>query len=250
MSQIPTFGQDRLLRRHPADGHGHGHHRHSGRPGHPGHPKRSHHRQLRDVLWASLGWAAVVLVGIIVGVAANGGERLALALGGVLLVFGIFVADPILLAVLVLPGSLLLQRVGGAGTNLSVADLLVFMGALVCLFQVRWSEAPYLRQFLRGILWYQAILILVVVAHPNRYDIIEWFHRFSYLGGSVLVGWAIANYGRARPGPPPVPVGILDRRPHRRSSRLWPPTSSRPSGAATRRTPSVRSCGWPSWWPS
>ncbi len=199
MSQIPTFGQDRLLRRHPADGHGHGHHRHSGRPGHPGHPKRSHHRQLRDVLWASLGWAAVVLVGIIVGVAANGGERLALALGGVLLVFGIFVADPIVLAVLVLPGSLLLQRVGGAGTNLSVADLLVFMGALVCLFQVRWSEAPFLRQFFRGILWYQAILILVVVADPNRYDIIEWFHRFSYLGGSVLVGWTIANYGRARP---------------------------------------------------
>jgi hypothetical protein len=72
------------------------------------------------------------------------------------------------------------------------------MGALVCLFQVRWSEAPFLRQFFRGILWYQAVLILIVVANPNRYDIVEWFHRFSYLGGSVLVGWTIANYGRTR----------------------------------------------------
>ena len=37
-----------------------------------------------------------------IGVAANGSERLALALGGVLLIVGIFVADPILLAVMVL----------------------------------------------------------------------------------------------------------------------------------------------------
>ena len=143
-------------------------------------------------------WLAIVLAAALVGVAANGGERLALALGGLLLVFGIFVADPILLAVIVLPGSLLLQRVGGASTNLSVADLLVFLGAVVCLFHVRWSEAPFLRQFFQGILWYQAVLILVVVANPNRYDIVEWFHRFSYLGGSVLVGWTIAASGRSR----------------------------------------------------
>jgi hypothetical protein len=143
-------------------------------------------------------WLAIVFAATLVGAAANGGERLALAAGGLVLVFGIFVADPILLAVIVLPGSLLLQRVGGASTNLSVADLLVFLGAVVCLFHVRWSEAPFLRQFFQGILWYQAVLILVVVANPNRYDIIEWFHRFSYLGGSVLVGWTIATYGRSR----------------------------------------------------
>jgi len=141
---------------------------------------------------------AVVFAAAVVGVAANGGERVALALGGLVLVFGIFVADPVLLAVIVLPGSLLLQRVGGASTNLSVADLLVFLGAVVCLFHVRWSVAPFLRQFFQGILWYQAVLVLVVVASPNRYDVVEWFHRFSYLGGSVLVGWTIAAYGRSR----------------------------------------------------
>ncbi len=174
MNPIPTNGLDRWFRRGTTSG---------------GPPTMA--RSL-------LVWAAVVLVAAMIGVAANGSERLALALGGVLLIFGIFVADPILLAVIVLPGSLLLQRVGGASTNLSVADLLVFLGAVVCLFHVHWKEAPFLRQFFTGILWYQAVLILVVVANPNRYDIVEWFHRLSYLGGSVLVGWTIASFGRSR----------------------------------------------------
>jgi hypothetical protein len=174
MSQIPAFGLDRWFRRGAADG------------------------GWRPVMRKAAFWSVVVLVAVMIGVAANGSERLALALGGVLLIFGIFVADPILLAVIVLPGSLLLERVGGASTNLSVADLLVFMGAVACLFHVRWKEAPFLRQFFKGILWFQAALILVVVANPNRYDIVEWFHRFSYLGGSVLVGWTIASFGRSR----------------------------------------------------
>ena len=67
-----------------------------------------------------------------------------------------------------MPGSLLLQRVGGSSTNLSAADLLVFMGGVVCLFHIRWKEAPHLRQFMSGILWFQAILIVVVIANPNR----------------------------------------------------------------------------------
>src|SRR5665213_3275807 len=174
VNPIPTSGLDRWFRRGPT----------SGRP--------------RPIARSLVVWTAVVLVAVMIGVAANGSERLALALGGVLLIFGVFVADPILLAVIVLPGSLLLQRVGGASTNLSVADLLVFLGAVVCLFHVHWKEAPFLRQFFTGILWFQAVLILVVVANPNRYDIVEWFHRFSYLGGSVLVGWTIASFGRSR----------------------------------------------------
>ena len=172
MSQIPKFGLDRLLRR----GSG-AHERH------------------RGVKLAGA-WTVVVLVAVAVGVAANGSERLALAVGGSLLVFGLYVADPVLLAVLVLPGSLLLQRVGGSSTNLSVADLMVFIGGVVCLFHVRWSEAVFLRQFFRGIVWYQAVLIIVVVANPNRYDIVEWCHRLSYLAASVLVGWVVATNNR------------------------------------------------------
>ena len=67
-----------------------------------------------------------------------------------------------------LPGAILIQRVGGPSTNLSVADLLVFVGALVCLFHVDWQSAPHLKRFLVGIIWYQAVLVLVVIAHPFR----------------------------------------------------------------------------------
>jgi hypothetical protein len=151
--------------------------------------------------WLAAGaglWATVVVVAAAVGFATAGHAVIGLALGGVVLAFGIFVADPLLLVVLALPGSLLVQRVGGSGTNLSAADLLVFVGAVVALFHVRWKEATYLRQFLMGIVWFQAVLILVVLAHPFRDNIIEWLHRWSYLAGSVLVGWVIATNGRTK----------------------------------------------------
>ena len=134
----------------------------------------------------------------VVGIAVAFNLLAGLAVAVLVLAFGIFVADPILLVVIVLPGAILIQRLGGSSTNLSVADLLVFVGAVVCLFHIDWSTATNLKRFLMGILWYQAVLVLVVVAHPFRGDIIEWFHRLSYLAGSTLVGWVIATSGRAR----------------------------------------------------
>jgi len=146
-----------------------------------------------SAMWlAILGLAAAV--GIVTSVDATAG----LVLAGLVLVLGIFVVDPIFLAVLVLPGSVLVQRVGGASVNLSVTDLLTFAAAIICLFHVEWSRALHLRRFLFGIVWYQAILVLVVVAHPFRGDIVEWFHRFSYLAGAALVGWVVGYRGRAR----------------------------------------------------
>ena len=151
----------------------------------------------RAVTGASV-WVAIVAVAAAVGLTVAGHAVIGLALAGGVLAVGVFVADPLLLVVLALPGSLLVQRVGGGSTNLSAADLLVFVGALVALFHVRWKEGYYLRQFLMGVVWFQAILILVVVAHPFKDNIIEWFHRWSYIGGSVLVGWVIATNGRTR----------------------------------------------------
>lgn len=149
-----------------------------------------------SVAWTAA-WATTVVVAAAVGAASVGHRKIGLALGVAVLTLGIFAADPLLLVVLALPGSILIQRLGGS-TNFSVADLLAFVGGMVALFHIRWSQARYLRQFLSGVIWYQAILILVVIAHPNRYNIVEWFHRFSYLGATVLCGWVIATYGRTR----------------------------------------------------
>jgi hypothetical protein len=154
--------------------------------------------RIERLVAGSTGWVAVVAIAVVVGVTLAVSPIAGLALAGLVLVVGVLVADPILLAVIVLPGSVLIQRVGGTTTNLSVADLLVLVGGIVCLFQIRWSEAHYLRRFLAGIVWYEAVLILVVVDHPFRGDMIEWFHRLSYLAGSVLVGWVVATHGRAR----------------------------------------------------
>ena len=143
-------------------------------------------------------WLVVAALAAAAGVAVAVNAIAGLAAAAVILVLGVFVADPFLIAVIVLPGSILIQRVGGSSTNLSVADLLVLIGAFVCLFHIEWSKALHLRRFLRGIVWYEAVLILVVVAHPFRSDVIEWFHRCSYLAGSTLVGWTIAYHGRAR----------------------------------------------------
>ncbi len=153
---------------------------------------------VRRALVAATGWAALVLVTAGIAIYAVQDRKIGLALAALVLLLGVFAADPVLLAVIALPGVFLLQRVGGASTNLSAADLLVFLGALVCLLHVRWSEARHLRAFLKGIVVYEATLIVVVAAHTNRYDVVEWFHRLSYLGGSVLVGWVVARHGRAR----------------------------------------------------
>ena len=51
----------------------------------------------------------------------------------------------------------------------------------------------------RRLLWiavlFQAVLLLVVVAHPNQKSIFEWWHRFFLVGGSIAIGAAL---GRAR----------------------------------------------------
>ena len=146
----------------------------------------------------TVAWLAVAALAAVAGAAVAVNTYAGLAVAGLVLAFGIFVVDPIVIVVIVLPGSILIQRVGGGSTNLSVADLLVFVGAFVCLFHIEWSRARNLRRFLRGIVWYEAVLLLVVIAHPFRADMVEWVHRFSYLAGSTLVGWVIAFHGRAR----------------------------------------------------
>jgi hypothetical protein len=155
-------------------------------------------RRAQHAVASVAGWCGVTLVAAVAGALAVTNRKVGLGLAGAVLVLGIFAADPLLFVVIALPGVLLLQRAGGASTNVSVADILVFVAGVVSLFYVRWNHTHHLRQFMRGVIWYQAILILVVIAHPFRADVVEWFHRFSYLGASALAGWVIAYYGRTK----------------------------------------------------
>ena len=147
----------------------------------------------------TIGWFLLVAaLALATGVALAGSPVAGLGIGVVTLAVGLYLVDPFIFVVIVFPGAIILERIGGSSGNLSVADFLAFIGCMVSLFYVRWRDATNLRRFLVGIVWYQLVLVIVVLAHPFSANIIEWFHRFSDLAGSVLVGWVAAYYGRAR----------------------------------------------------
>ncbi|MGH9101512.1 MAG: O-antigen ligase family protein [Acidimicrobiales bacterium] len=122
------------------------------------------------------------------------------ALGGAIALFaiGLWAVDPIFPVVLTVPATLFVERLGGGGTNLSVSDFILFFGTLAALPAVRWSEATWLRRLLIVDVVYQALTVPVVIYHPTKVGIIEWFHDFFLVGGSFVVGWVLADRDRIR----------------------------------------------------
>lgn len=143
--------------------------------------------------------ALCFVVLILLGVLAAHHASYALAGAALVLLVGIYAADPGYLTVLAVPATLLVFRLGGGGTNnLSVADFVLFLATLCALPLMRLKEAPELRPILAWALLYQAAALVTVVAHPYRADIIEWFHRLMIVSGSLVVGWVVGNRGRGR----------------------------------------------------
>ncbi|MCL6092209.1 MAG: O-antigen ligase family protein [Actinobacteria bacterium] len=152
-------------------------------------------RVLASTLTSALALATVAALGVLTVVHPRYGF-----LAGVLVALaGIIYADPLLIPVAVFPDPLLLQRAGGgAGAGLALCDLAVVAGAAVAITKIRWEAAPTLRKALLLIAVFEAILLLTVIANPNKHDALEWAHRIEMLGGTLLVGWVVAASGRAR----------------------------------------------------
>jgi len=106
----------------------------------------------------------------------------------------LLLVDPLLVALLAIPGVLLVQRVGGASLSISVCDVLTVAGTLAALPLLR-ADMRVTRRLLWIDVMFQAVLLLVVVAHPNQKSIFEWWHRFFLVGGCITIG---AVLGRAR----------------------------------------------------
>lgn len=123
----------------------------------------------------------------------------ALAIGALAVLAGVAFADPLAVAALALPATLILFRGGGSGSgsNIAVSDLVIASGTLLALPMVRWDAAPALRRVLAAVGVYELSLLLVIAAHPNSHDILEGIHRLFLLSGSLIVGWAVARSGRA-----------------------------------------------------
>jgi hypothetical protein len=143
--------------------------------------------------------ALCFVVLIVLGVLAPRHPSYALAGAFLVLLIGVYAADPGYITVLAIPATLLVFRLGGGGTNnLSVADFVLFLATLCALPLMRLKEAPEIRPILAWALLYQAVALITVVAHPYRADIIEWFHRLMIVSGALVVGWVVGNRGRGR----------------------------------------------------
>jgi len=158
--------------------------------------------RLRMLLGRSTPGVVTVLglaVAAAAGFLASPHRKVSLILGGVGLLAGTLVASPILFPLLAVPGTLVVERLGGGlGSSVDISDVLLIIGTFVALPMVRWEDAQSLRPVLHLALFYEAVLALSVVTNLNSHDGIEWAHRLFLVGGALLVGWVVAASGRAR----------------------------------------------------
>ena len=152
-------------------------------------------RALASALMSALALATAAGLGVLTAVHRSYG----LAAGALVALVGVVYADPLLVPVAALPATLLVQRAGGgAGAGLALCDLAVVAGTGVAITKIPWDSAPTLRKALAPVAIFEAMMLLTVIANPNKHDVLEWAHRIEMLGGTLLVGWVVAASGRAR----------------------------------------------------
>ena len=150
---------------------------------------------LASALTSAVALAGVTALGILTVLHRSYG----LAAGALVALAGIIYADPLLVPVAAFPATLLIQRAGGgAGAGLALCDLAVVAAAAVAITKIRWDAAPTLRRALVPVAVFEAVMLLTVMANPNKHDALEWAHRIEMLGGTLLVGWVVAASGRAK----------------------------------------------------
>jgi len=155
-------------------------------------------RRRRLTPWVLVGVPLAVLVAAVGGVLIFVKAKYALGLGLAVFALGLFSADPTLVAIAAIPCTFVVARLAGGGANLSVSDGVLFLGTLAALPLLRLDEDPQLGRIAGWNLFYIVSLALTVALNPTRSDFIQWGDRLFLFVGSVLVGWVVARYGRAR----------------------------------------------------
>jgi len=149
------------------------------------------HRNL--VLWAVI--AAVALASL-AGVAAGGGDLMALVVaGGALFIAAAFAAPQVVL-VLALVGAVAVGRVAFIDVTVSWADLLMVLGTAVALRVAPRRNDVLILRVLVAFAAYFAVLAMVVAANYSTAASLELLHRLMLVPGPLLVGVAIVRYQR------------------------------------------------------
>lgn len=149
-----------------------------------------------QVLAAGVALAAFLatLVGLGVTLPQHATVALVAAVG--IFLVGATAFAPMAVPVLAMPLLVVVQRVGGGGL-LSLSDFTLFAAFWVC---VVLGHRPFSRP-MRTLLWvslaYQLATLFTVVAHPDRTDVVEWFHAWLLVSGAIVVGWSLGRRGLA-----------------------------------------------------
>ena len=159
-------------------------------------------------------WLRTVLVGggalvLVLGIAlySTHDAKYALAASLVVLFAGFAVFEPTILPGIAIIGTLVLERLAGASTNLSVSDALLFFGTLSALIVFRPGDDREVKVLLWLVVAYEAMMVLPVLDNPYRADFTEWGHEAFLAGGALICGWVVGRHGHAA------------RRPSHRSAR-------------------------------
>ncbi|GLI27354.1 hypothetical protein ARHIZOSPH14_15960 [Agromyces rhizosphaerae] len=148
--------------------------------------------------WVLLAAGAAVAVYILLDERARNAPMLAFAVAALVIAAAVTSSTPMAIALMAMPGLLIIQRVGIGGTDLSVSDvsLAAAFGAAVLLGQRPYSSS------LRWMLWlnfvYQFTSFITVIVNPYTANTVEWFHAWLLISGALIVGWAVGCAGYAR----------------------------------------------------
>ncbi len=117
-----------------------------------------------------------------------------IALGA--LALGLTLLDPVALPTLAVPAMAIVLRVGGSGTNLSLSDVALAAAFVPAVLLCHRPVSRDLATILGLNAAYQFATLLTVVANPYAANVIEWFHAYLLVSGSLVVGWAVGRAGR------------------------------------------------------
>jgi polysaccharide biosynthesis protein PslJ len=141
--------------------------------------------------------AALLMAQVATGLVVAGGGRTALAVIVLLAAVPALAVAPLSVAALAFPLVFATRRLGLGGLDLSYADAALVATTVVAMRWVPWSSQVLRRLFL-VLMGYLAVMAVVVAGTPTTRAVLEWLHRAELVGGSLIVGAAVAASGRAR----------------------------------------------------
>lgn len=142
----------------------------------------------------ALGVVSLVVVGIATGVVSAHGTLWAALLAAAAVFAVIAVFDLTLIAVLAVPATMIMNRVG----PMSISDFVLGLATVVALVLVRGKGAVAIQPLLWAGAAYISLAAPQLILNPYLGNAIEWVHELVLVLGSMVVGFAVGREGRAR----------------------------------------------------